>query len=298
MESTRPEFDGLHRRSLLFFYPTMRPSPLLLLATGLFLGALSPFAAAADAKTDLEQLTNKIRSKLSAGKSSEADLATEIGEFDTLFEAHKSEKTEDVARILLLKASVYGELLQDNEKAAEILNRIKTEFPDVPLAKRVDDLLEALQSQAKSRKIQKSLSPGNPFPEFSVTDLEGKPLSLAAMKGKVVLIDFRATWCGPCVAELPHVLKAYQKHRAQGFEIIGVSLDKDKAQLLSFLAREKLTWPQHLDGQEPNTSLATNYGIESIPSTFLLDRNGKIIGKNLRGEALEAAVAKALGDNK
>lgn len=277
----------------------MKPSPLALLAaTGLFLGALSPFAAAADAKTDLEQLVNKIRSKLGEGKSSEADLAPEIGEFDAIFEAHKSEKTEDVARILLMKSGVYGELLQDNEKAAALLNRIKTEFPDTALAKRVDDLLAALNSQAESRKIQKSLSPGSPFPEFSVTDLEGKPLSLAAMKGKVVLIDFWATWCGPCVAELPHVLKAYEKHHAQGFEIIGISLDQDKAQLLSFLTREKMTWPQHVDAKEPSSSLAAKYGVETIPSTFLLDREGKIIEKNLRGEALETSVAKALGDNK
>jgi thiol-disulfide isomerase/thioredoxin len=196
-----------------------------------------------------------------------------------------------------MKSSVYGELLQDDEKAAALLNRIKTEFPDTALAKRVDDLLAALKGQAESRKIQKSLSPGSPFPEFSVTDLEGKPLSLAAMKGKVVLIDFWATWCGPCVAELPYVLKAYEKHRAQGFEIIGVSLDQDKAQLLSFLTREKVTWPQHLDGKEPSASLASKYAVETIPSTFLLDREGKIIEKNLRGEALETAVAKALGDN-
>jgi thiol-disulfide isomerase/thioredoxin len=264
----------------------MKPSPLALLAaTGLFLGAPSPFASAADAKTDLEKLVNKIRGKLGEGKSSEADLAPEIGEFDAIFEAHKSEKTEDVARILLMKSSVYGELLQDDEKAAALLNRIKTEFPDTALG------------QAESRKIQKSLSPGSPFPEFSVTDLEGKPLSLAAMKGKVVLIDFWATWCGPCVAELPYVLKAYEKHRAQGFEIIGVSLDQDKAQLLSFLTREKVTWPQHLDGKEPSASLASKYAVETIPSTFLLDREGKIIEKNLRGEALETAVAKALGDN-
>jgi thiol-disulfide isomerase/thioredoxin len=276
----------------------MKPSPLALLAaTGLFLGAPSPFASAADAKTDLEQLVNKIRGKLGEGKSSEADLAPEIGEFDAIFEAHKSEKTEDVARILLMKSSVYGELLQDDEKAAALLNRIKTEFPDTALAKRVGDLLAALKGQAESRKIQKILSPGSPFPEFSVTDLEGKPLSLAAMKGKVVLIDFWATWCGPCVAELPYVLKAYEKHRAQGFEIIGVSLDQDKAQLLSFLTREKVTWPQHLDGKEPSASLASKYAVETIPSTFLLDREGKIIEKNLRGEALETAVAKALGDN-
>jgi peroxiredoxin len=168
---------------------------------------------------------------------------------------------------------------------------------DTALAQRVDGLLEGIARQAESRKIQKSLSPGNPFPEFSVKDIEGNPLGLAALKGKVVLIDFWATWCGPCVAELPHVLKAYEKHHAQGFEIIGISLDKEKAQLTSFLTREKMTWPQHLDGEDPKASLAAKYGVETIPSTFLLDREGKIIERDLRGEALETAVAKAVAGN-
>jgi thiol-disulfide isomerase/thioredoxin len=269
----------------------MKPSPLpFALAAGLFLSALSPFAAAADAKTDLEQLVNKIRSKLNAGTPSEPDLAAEIAEFDTIFEAHKSDKTEDVARILLMKANVYEALLRDETKAAALFDRIKAEFPDTVIAKQI-------ARRAEFGKIQKSLVPESPFPEFSVQDLEGKPLSLAAMKGKVVLIDFWATWCGPCVAELPHVLKAYEKHRAQGFEIIGISLDKEKDQLTSFLTREKMTWAQHLDGEDPDTSLAFKYGIKSIPATFLLDREGKIIEKNLRGEALEAAVAKAVAGN-
>ena len=111
----------------------------------------------------------------------------------------------------------------------------------------------------------------------------------------LAIVDFWATWCGPCVAELPNVLKAYEKHHAEGFEIIGISLDKDKAKLESFTKEKNMPWQQFFDGLFWNNKLSTKYGVNSIPATYLLDGEGKIIGKNLRGEALEAAVAKALG---
>ena len=110
----------------------------------------------------------------------------------------------------------------------------------------------------------------------------------------MVLIDFWATWCGPCVAELPNVLKAYEKHHAKGFEILGISLDKDRKRLEDFTKLKHMTWPQYFDGLYWQNKLAVKYGVNSIPATYLLDGEGNIIAKNLRGEDLEAAVAKAL----
>jgi len=138
------------------------------------------------------------------------------------------------------------------------------------------------------------LKEGAAFPDFDEKDLAGNPLSIANFKGKVVLVDFWATWCPPCVAELPNVLKAYEEYHPKGFEIIGISLDKDRQKLDSFIKQKQMTWPQYFDGQGWENKLSQKYGVNSIPATYLLDKEGKIIGSNLRGEALDAAVAKAL----
>jgi peroxiredoxin len=102
---------------------------------------------------------------------------------------------------------------------------------------------------------------------------------------------------GPCRAEVPNVVSVYNKYHGKGFEIIGISLDRqqDQAKLESYTKENNMPWQQFFDGQYWNNKLSTKYGVNSIPATYLLDGEGKIIGKNLRGDALEAAVAKALG---
>ncbi|PYJ01766.1 MAG: hypothetical protein DME25_17520 [Verrucomicrobia bacterium] len=124
--------------------------------------------------------------------------------------------------------------------------------------------------------------------------MAGKPLSIASYKGKVVLLDFWATWCPPCRAELPSVIKTYEKHHPNGFEIIGISLDKEESKLTSFTKDKGMTWQQFYDGKGWGNKLAVKYGVQSIPATYLLDSEGKILAQDLRGEDLEQAVAKAL----
>ncbi len=240
------------------------------------------------AATELKELVTKVQTKTREGKRTEKDLADELKEFDALLARHKGEKTDDVAQILLMKAMVYAQLLNDSNKGDELIAQLKNEFPD-------SGQVASLKKQDEAKKIRDALVVGTTFPDFDEKDVAGKPLSIANYKGKVVLIDFWATWCGPCVAELPNVLKAYEKHHADGFEIIGISLDKDKAKLESFTKEKNMPWQQFFDGLFWNNKLSTKYGVNSIPATYLLDGEGKIIGKNLRGEALEAAVAKALG---
>ena len=200
--------------------------------------AVAP-AYCADAKVELQNLVAKVQTQLEAGKATEQDLAPELQQFDALLVEHQEQKTDDVADILFMKGMLYTQVLNDDAKAKEALERVKAQFPDSADAKKVDSILASLAQQEAAKKIQANLAVGTPFPDFEAKDLDGKPLSVAQDRGKVVLIDFWATWCGPCVHELPNVLKVYQEHHAKGFDIIGVSLDSDKDKLTSFIKEKR-----------------------------------------------------------
>ncbi|HLH54277.1 MAG TPA: TlpA disulfide reductase family protein [Verrucomicrobiae bacterium] len=252
-------------------------------------------AESTNTAAELQALVSKVQDKLHDGKKTESDLAPELKEFDSLLEKHKSEKNDDTAQIVLMKAMLYLEVLDNTEKGTELVQQLKQDYPDTKAGKNADAILENIKSQEAAKKIQRALVEGATFPDFDEKDIDGKPLSVAGYKGKVVLLDFWATWCGPCVLELPNVVKAYEKHHDQGFEIIGVSLDQDEERLKSFIKQKNVTWRQYFDGKGWSNKLAQKYGIQSIPATFLLNGEGKIIGRDLRGEALEEAVTKALG---
>ena len=270
----------------------MKTKLLLPIVAGALLLWSGPAVAAeqSEAAKELRALITEVQAKLKAGDRTEDKLADELKEFDALLAKHKDEKTDDVAQILFMKAQLYSQVFDNEEKGDQLLEQLKTDFPDSkPVA--------MLKKQEEAKKIQKSLVAGVKFPDFDEKDVEGKPLSIAAYKGKVVLVDFWATWCGPCVAELPNVMKAYEKHHDNGFEIVGISLDTDRQKLEKFIAQKKMTWPQYFDGTGWESKLGQKYGVNSIPATYLLDGEGKIIAKNLRGDALEEAVAKALAKN-
>jgi peroxiredoxin/outer membrane lipoprotein-sorting protein len=125
-------------------------------------------------------------------------------------------------------------------------------------------------------------------------DLQGKTHPWAKYKGKVVLLDFWATWCGPCIGELPNVLKNYATYHPKGFEIIGVSLDSDKKALTDFIKARKLTYANLYDGKGWQNVDGQSYGVRAIPFTLLIGKDGKIAAINPRGEALEPALKKAL----
>lgn len=266
----------------------------LLAGALIVLGWPSSGAEPASLQSQLQRIVQKIQTKISEGKKTEKDLAGELKEFDALLAKHKGEKTDDVAQVAWMKVMLYLQVFEDTAKAVPMLKQIKTDFPATKFAQNVDTVLASLERQEASKKVQASLVVGAKFPDFAEKDIDGKPISIAKYKGKVVLVDFWATWCGPCIAELPNVLAAYEKHHARGFEILGLSLDQDEKKLRDFIKDRKMTWQQYFDGKVWENKLAMQYGIMGIPATFLLDGNGTIIGKDLRGDELEKAVALAL----
>jgi len=266
---------------------------LLLIAIGAILSELPTFAQSTGNPTnELAALVAQINTDIKSGKKTEADFSGEIKQFDALLAEHQGEKTDIVAKILYMKAALYAEVIGDTNKADALMTQLKTEYGDTAFVANIE---KQLAQEAAEDKIQASLVTGTAFPNFSEKDVAGQPLSPAAYKGKVVLVDFWATWCMPCRIELPNVIATYQKYHDQGFEVIGVSLDSDKQALLAFIKQNDMTWPQYFDGQVWNNKLAVKYGVQALPMTFLLDKNGKIIGKNLRGQELTDAVAAAVG---
>ena len=141
---------------------------------------------------------------------------------------------------------------------------------------------------------------GKPAPEFHVKDLDGGDLSLEKYRGKIILLDFWAVWCPPCRAETPHLKRTYEKFKNEGFEIIGISLDHDKAELLQYIKEEDITWPQFFNGgwhhveNDDNINLTLLYRIGWIPQGYLIDHEGVIRKSGLRVGALEPAIAELI----
>lgn len=160
------------------------------------------------------------------------------------------------------------------------------EIQNLPSIVSLKELCEKAQATAVGKK----------FTDFTMNTPDGKPMKLSdyAGKGKLVLVDFWASWCGPCRREMPNVVKAYEKYKDKGFEIVGVSLDRDAKSWKQALEKLNMTWPQMSDLKYWNSEGAQMYVVRSIPHTMLIDGDGTIIARGLHGDELIAKIAEVL----
>jgi thiol-disulfide isomerase/thioredoxin len=165
----------------------------------------------------------------------------------------------------------------------------------------VSTLAPVLHAESKAGTAQAAVAPLpvlGPAPAWSLTDLDGKPIGAETLKGKVVVVDFWATWCGPCVAEMPHMKELYTEYKDKGVEFIGVSLDAPESEggltkLKEFVKQNDITWPQYYQGKGWESEFSAGWGINGIPALFVIDADGNLNSTSARGQ-LETIVPELL----
>jgi len=179
--------------------------------------------------------------------------------------------------------------LLDRDKYYELYvstaDKLKKEWPDYAASKEFVAMVDKMKVTAI----------GQITPEIEMPNPDGQVIKLSSMRGKYVLVDFWAKWCGPCRRENPNVVKAYNKYKTKGFEVFGVSLDRNKEDWLQAIQEDGLTWTHVSDLKYFESKAANDFNISAIPFSILLDPQGKIIAKNLRGAALDKKLEEVLG---
>lgn len=219
-----------------------------------------------------------------------------VQQYQTMYNQESEKNSQKLKNLLLAnKEDIAVLMFLDNfprEKHAalhnEVVKALYAKYPDHQLVK---------ERYAIETSPATATSVGSIAPDLAYPDPDGNIRKLSDLRGKVVLLDFWASWCRPCRGENPHVVAMYQKYHDKGFEVFSVSLDRDKESWKRAIASDGLVWPNHVsDLKYWSSEAARTYGVSSIPSTFLLDQDGRIIAKNLRGEALAKALQQIFGN--
>jgi len=292
-----------------------------LIAVCALLGGIVPTAYAQDADPDAAAMAElKELLKVTTQPKTQAEavklLSAMVDKAAAFAEKHPNDNAG--AEALLIVAQVSLQRLGDNDKAAAAMKKFLERYPkhaNVPVAKfflasalmgkrdykAAKEVINALikdhpgfrgkrQAEAMLKKIAMF---DRPAPDFTTKDLAGNVVKLSGFKGKIVLLDFYAGWCGPCRTEMPNLVKLYAKYKDRGFEIVGISLDASAAKAKDYAKSAGITWTA--TWQAPGgwkTPIVGQYGVRGIPATFLIDKEGRIMQAGLRG----AALAKALAD--
>jgi thiol-disulfide isomerase/thioredoxin len=298
-EATRVHIAAVYKKDKEFNF-NRDVAELYIEASDITVNHLDSFSQATVQGSKSQQTYLKMKARL---KKSNDELLRLMQQHNQFIAESKKEEVfkinEEIDKIMIDQRSIFHSFFLENISSPFAIHILISYEYTGAMPEQVDSLFAQLPSETRtgptaiklSEKLgqQRKLGIGNIAPEFTQADTSGIPVSLHSFRGNYILIDFWASWCGPCREENPSVVKVFEKYKDKGFHVLSVSLDKkdEKEKWLKAIHDDQLNWTHVSDLQYWNNAVAAEYSIESIPQNFLLDPTGKIIAKNLRGEVLE-----------